>query len=97
MCDGWCEQGGWVSQSSSGGNANATVTFLVPYKDLHWHGVCSGHNSGGNGWGNTGFNAPTSTTKGTINQWISGDGKFTDTTWIVGGYTDLTTFQSLNS
>ena len=58
--------------------------------------MCSGSSSGGDSWANTGFDAPTSTTKGFIHQWISGNGKFTNMTWIVGGYIDLTTFQSLN-
>ena len=84
--DGYCEQWGYINRSSSGGSATAQVTFLKPYKDTNWHGVCSGLSSGGNAWGNTGFNKPTSTTQGIISEWITGTGTFNDIFWITGGY-----------
>lgn len=88
MCDGWCEQGGRLS--------NDRATFLIKYKDTNYNAFC--HWVGGKGqafYSSDMFFRDITVSGFSTNGPTNGNVKQRD--WFTHGYIDLDIFTSLNS
>lgn len=85
--DGWCEQGGLTTVSTTANNAVYTISITLPVEmaDNNYTGFCSVQFGGGSAWNGTYIDSSSTTTVAKFCGWVSGSSTITAHAWTVSG------------